>query len=48
MDVDEALYYENMSELAGMPIRGEYELISMVKELASAKKQRYFMCKKTV
>ena len=39
MDVDEALYYENMSELAGMPIRGEYELISMVKELASAKKQ---------
>lgn len=39
MQVDESLYYENMSELAGMEIRGEYQLISMIRELSSVKKQ---------
>lgn len=37
MEVDEAFYYENMSELTGVPIQGEYQLISMVKELARMK-----------
>ena len=39
MDVDEKLYYENMSELAGMTISGEYQLISLIRELASVKKE---------
>ena len=39
MNVDEALYYENMSELAGTEIKGEYQLISMIRELSSVKKQ---------
>ncbi len=37
MDIAEQYYYENMSELAGVPIQGEYELISMVKEMAELK-----------
>ena len=40
MEVAENCYYENMSEMAGVPIQGEYELIAMVREL-SAKKQAY-------
>lgn len=39
MDLDESYYYENMSELAGVPITGEYQLISMVKELAQMKQE---------
>ena len=39
MDVDEKLYYENMSELAGVDISGEYQLISLIRELASVKKE---------
>ncbi len=39
MEVDEAYYYENMSELCGVPIQGEYQLISMVKELAQMKQE---------
>lgn len=39
MEVDEAYYYENMSELTGVPIQGEYQLISMVKELARMKQE---------
>ncbi|MCU6760961.1 Stage IV sporulation protein A [uncultured Roseburia sp.] len=39
MDVDEKLYYENMSEMAGMDISGEYQLISLIRELASVKKE---------
>lgn len=38
--VDESYYYENISELAGVPIHGEYELISLIREL-SAKKEAY-------
>lgn len=37
MDIAEKYYYENMSELAGVPISGEYELIALIKELAERK-----------
>jgi stage IV sporulation protein A len=37
MEIAEKYYYENMSELTGVPISGEYELISMMKELANLK-----------
>ena len=40
MEVAELYYYENMSELAGVPIHGEYELISMIREMA-ARKESY-------
>ncbi|MEG0961635.1 MAG: stage IV sporulation protein A [Lachnospiraceae bacterium] len=39
LDIDERYYYENMSELTGIPIQGEYQLISMIKELSSMKKE---------
>lgn len=39
-EIDEKYYYENMSELTGVPIQGEYQLISMIREL-SAMKQEY-------
>jgi len=37
MDVAEKYYYENMSELAGVPIKGEYELIALIREMAERK-----------
>ncbi|MBO5372391.1 MAG: stage IV sporulation protein A [Lachnospiraceae bacterium] len=37
MDMEEKYYYENISELTGVPIDGEYQLISMIKELAAKK-----------
>jgi stage IV sporulation protein A len=37
MDVAEKYYYENMSELTGVSIQGEYELIAMIKEMAERK-----------
>lgn len=37
MEIAEKYYYENMSELTGVPIDGEYELISMMKEMAKLK-----------
>ena len=37
MDVAEKYYYENLSELAGVPISGEYELITLIQELARQK-----------
>lgn len=39
MEVDDAYYYENMSELTGVPIQGEYQLIAMVRELAEMRKE---------
>lgn len=39
-DIDEKYYYENMSELTGIKVTGEYQLISMIKEL-SAKHREY-------
>ncbi len=38
-DIDEKYYYENMSELTGVPIQGEYQLISMIKELSAMKRE---------
>ena len=40
MEVSEACYYENMSEMTGVTIQSEYELLSLVRELA-AKKEAY-------
>lgn len=37
MDVADKYYYENMSELAGVPISGEYELVALIKEMAERK-----------
>lgn len=39
MDIADKYYYENMSELAGVPIQGEYELIAMIKEMAERKEE---------
>ena len=39
MDVDDKYYYENMSDLTGMPIHGEYELISLIQDLSGMKKK---------
>lgn len=37
MDVADRFYYENISELSGVEVKGEYELISLIKELAAQK-----------
>lgn len=39
MDVDNAYYYEMLSELVGDEIIGEYQLISKLKEMAAMKKE---------
>lgn len=39
MDVAENYYYENMSEMTGIEVKGEYQLIAMVKELAQMKQE---------
>ena len=38
LGVDERYYYENISELTGIQIHGEYELLSLIRELAKQKK----------
>lgn len=38
MDIEEQLYYKNISELTGVDIDGEYQLITMIRELAEVKK----------
>ena len=40
MEVDEKYYYENISQMAGVSVKDEYELIALVREL-SEKKQEY-------
>ncbi|MGN0483285.1 MAG: stage IV sporulation protein A [Lachnospiraceae bacterium] len=35
--IKEKYYYENMSELAGVPIEGEYQLVEMVRQFAKMK-----------
>ena len=40
MDVGEELYYQNLSELTGVPVHDEYEMISLFREMA-AEKQKY-------
>lgn len=39
LDVDDAYYYEMLSELIGENITGEYQLISSMKEMAAMKKE---------
>lgn len=39
MNIKESYYYENMSELAGVPIQGEYQLVAMVREFAKMKEE---------
>lgn len=38
MDLEESLYYKNISELTGVEIAGEYQLIGMIRELAEVRK----------
>ena len=38
MEVDDTYYYAMLSELAGVELKGEYQLISMIRELAEKKK----------
>ena len=40
LEVDDKYYYENISRMAGVPVKNEYELIALVRELAE-KKQEY-------
>lgn len=40
LDVEDKQYYDYLSNIAGMPIEGEYQLIHMIQEL-SEKKQQY-------
>lgn len=40
VDIDDKFYYEIISEIVGKPIGGEYEFLSMIRELA-AKRQEY-------
>ena len=37
MEVKDHFYYENISELSGIPVKGEYELIHLIKEMAERK-----------
>ncbi len=37
MDVEDKYYYENISEMTGIPISGEYQMIAMIRDLASKK-----------
>lgn len=40
MDVAEKFYYENISRLSGIPVKGEYELIRLIKDM-SVRKDAY-------
>lgn len=40
MEVEEKYYFENISEMTGVPISGEYQMIAMIRDLA-AKKAEY-------
>lgn len=39
VEVKEPYYYENISEMAGVEIRGEYEMIAMIRELSAMKRE---------
>lgn len=39
IEIKEPYYYENISEMAGVEIRGEYEMIAMIRELSSMKQE---------
>jgi stage IV sporulation protein A len=37
IDIWEKYYYENISELTGLPVKGEYELITLIRDMAKSK-----------
>lgn len=37
MEIAEKYYYENISEMAGVPIKGEYELIKLIRDMSAGK-----------
>lgn len=37
MEIAEKYYYENISEMAGVPIKGEYELIKLIRDMSESK-----------
>lgn len=39
LDVEDSYYYEMLSKLIDMPIQGEYQLLSTIRELAAMKKE---------
>ena len=39
VDVDERYYYEMLSEIAGEPVEGEYELLNIFKQLSAMRKE---------
>lgn len=39
IEVAEKCYFENISQLAGVPIEGEYQMISLIQELTAVKKE---------
>lgn len=39
IEIDDTYYYEMLSEMSGVPIEGEYQLISMIKDLSALKKE---------
>jgi stage IV sporulation protein A len=39
MEVPESYYFENISEMTGVPIEGEYQMISMIRDLAAKRKE---------
>jgi stage IV sporulation protein A len=39
MEVPEAYYYENISEMTGVPIEGEYQMIATIRELSEKRKE---------
>lgn len=39
LDIADQYYYENISELTGTEVTGEYQLISMIKELSEKRKE---------
>lgn len=39
IEIDDTYYYEMLSDMTGVPIEGEYQLISMIKDLSALKKE---------
>lgn len=39
IEIDDTYYYEMLSEMSGVPIEGEYQLISMIRDLSALKKE---------
>ena len=39
IEIDDTYYYEMLSEMSGVPIEGEYQLISMIRDVSALKKE---------